>query len=223
VTPLLRLAAAAALLAPATARAQAAGPALLADINAARTDPPAYAARLRAEAAAPASAPGLGQEDPAAVREAIGFLARQAPLPPVAADARLERMAEAYVVEQGPTGQVGHTGPDGAGLEARMRRVGTAFRAGGEVLAYGPVSTHDAVRQLIVDSQVPGRGHRRNIFDKAFTAAGAACGPHQRYRIMCVVDFGGSPSAPSSPPPIDAHSIGMNTEWRTWPATAREM
>jgi uncharacterized protein YkwD len=192
----LRIAAAVALLAAAAARAQVAGPALLAEINAARTDPAAYAARLRAEAAAPETAPGLDQEDPATVREAIGFLARLAPLPPVAADPRLMRMAETYVAEQGPSGQVGHTGPDGAAVEARMHRAEAWFHTGGEVLAYGSVSTHDAVRQLIVDSHVPDRGHRRNIFNRAFTAAGAACGPHKHYRTMCVVDFGGQPYAP---------------------------
>jgi hypothetical protein len=35
---------------------------------------------------------------------------------------------------------------------------------------------------------VPGRGHRRNLLDPLVAVAGAACGPHPKYRRMCVID-----------------------------------
>jgi hypothetical protein len=64
------------------------------------------------------------------------------------------------------------------------------------------------VVSLLVDDGVHGRGHRHNLLDPAIRFAGAACGPHQRYRTMCVMDHAGSFAAgapraakPTRPPP----------------------
>jgi len=54
------------------------------------------------------------------------------------------------------------------------------------------------VRELIIDSGVPSRGHRRNIFYPPLDAAGVACGPHRQYANMCVMDFAGG-SEPARP------------------------
>jgi uncharacterized protein YkwD len=45
------------------------------------------------------------------------------------------------------------------------------------------------VMNLIIDDGVPDRGHRKNIFSRAFATAGAACGPHSRFGNVCVIDF----------------------------------
>jgi uncharacterized protein YkwD len=42
---------------------------------------------------------------------------------------------------------------------------------------------------LIVDDGVRGRKHRKNIFNPAFHYAGAAFGPHPRYRTVWSIDF----------------------------------
>ena len=42
---------------------------------------------------------------------------------------------------------------------------------------------------LIIDDGVRGRGHRRNIFNANYNAAGAAYGPHARYGSVCSIDF----------------------------------
>jgi uncharacterized protein YkwD len=42
---------------------------------------------------------------------------------------------------------------------------------------------------LIIDDGVTDRGHRKNIFSRAFGTAGAACGPHPRFGNVCVIDF----------------------------------
>lgn len=178
------------------AHAQPAADAMLAEVNAARTHPQTYAAQLRLEASDPGRFPGLASEDPAALADAIAFLERHPAEAPLAANDQLAGLAQAYVDQQGPTGEVGHTAPGGEGFPVRFARLRTAFQHGGEVIAYGPYSTEDAVRQLIIDSGVPDRGHRRSLFDPAFSSAGAACGPHRVYRTMCVMDLAGRAETP---------------------------
>ncbi len=61
-----------------------------------------------------------------------------------------------------------------------------------EDISYGYSTPSEVVRQLIVDSGVPGRGHRDNIFNPVLRSAGVACGPHPAYGAVCVVDFTGA-------------------------------
>jgi len=45
---------------------------------------------------------------------------------------------------------------------------------------------------LIIDDGQPGRKHRKNIFNSNFNYAGAAYGPHARFRSVCTTDFAGA-------------------------------
>lgn len=166
-------------------------------INLVRTDPAAYARRLREHRALydgdvfhdPEGLSIRTQEGVAAVDEAIAFLERQTPLPPLAASDILRRAAADHVDDQGPFGAVGHVGSDGSAFTDRIvRRGGPA--AGGENISYGAETGEAVVIQLIVDDGVPDRGHRTNIFRPGYVTAGAACGRHRAYRYMCVIDFG---------------------------------
>lgn len=73
----------------------------------------------------------------------------------------------------------------------RVNRYGGWEKAIAENISYGPSGARDIVVSLIVDDGVPGRGHRQNIFNPDFRAAGTACGPHAVYGTMCVIDFAG--------------------------------
>jgi uncharacterized protein YkwD len=61
-----------------------------------------------------------------------------------------------------------------------------------ETISYGYASAREVVAQLIVDSRVPGRGHRKTIFGAGYSLAGVACGSHSTYGAMCVIDFAGA-------------------------------
>ena len=169
---------------------------IVAELNAARTDPQAYARKARTLRALfngdrierPGEIDLLTREGPAAVDEAIAFLEGQAPLPSLREAPGLTRAAADHVSEQGRTGAVAHVGEDGSSPADRMRRQGR-WTATGEAIAYGPERAEDVILQLIVDDGVPDRGHRRILFSPAYTLVGVACAPHPVWRTACVLDF----------------------------------
>lgn len=158
---------------------------VLAEINYVRAHPADYARELR-------RAPDwvFDQEEPGAVAEAIDFLERQRPLPPLKGDRRLGAAALQHVRTQGPRGEVGHGAVGSFGL--RLRAAGVYAGMSAENISYGHNDARAVVRQLIIDSRVAGRGHRRNIFTASYSAAGVACGGHRQWGSMCVIDFAGA-------------------------------
>jgi uncharacterized protein YkwD len=168
---------------------------VLDELNFARTRPMEYA---RSVLRAPASYDryerrgGPGDEDPAAFDEAIDFLMSQRPLPPLKRDPRLASAARDHAAGQGPRGGLGHGGPAGEGPGRRMQQHGIWAGLSAENISYGYREPRDVVLQLIIDSGVPGRGHRKNIFGRSYQAAGVACGGHRTYGAMCVIDFAGA-------------------------------
>jgi len=174
----------------ASARERSIETGVLDELNYARTQPQAYARVL--QDVAYRSRAGGAYDDPAALREALTFLERQPPLPPLSADDALGQAALAHVDFQARDGSVGHVGPGGETLSQRLRRYGAFASLMGENIAYGYGDPREVVSQLIVDSGVPGRGHRANIFNPSYREVGIACGPHPVYRVMCVTDFAGT-------------------------------
>jgi uncharacterized protein YkwD len=171
------------------------------EVNLARAQPQAYAAMLRTYRASFRGklAPMAGgktwlrtQEGTAAVDEAVAFLDAQAPLPPLAWSGLLAEAAEDHVLDQGPRGLVGHMGADGSTPPSRIGRYAVWTGVAAEDISYGSDSARETARQLIIDDGVPDRGHRTNIFDPRVRLIGVACGPHARYRVMCVLDFASS-------------------------------
>lgn len=164
---------------------------LLEELNFARTRPGDYAMVLVEEASSARSArSSFAYEDPRALDEAVDFLLRQAPLPPLKSNSRLGEAALSYAALQGRQGGFGH-GSAGSSLSQRMQTHGVWASLMAEDISYGYTRPRDVVRQLIVDSGVPSRGHRNNIFGRSFQAVGIGCGPHRLYGAMCVVDFAG--------------------------------
>jgi uncharacterized protein YkwD len=163
---------------------------VLHELNLARTQPQTYARALQ-EAARLSRASGA-YDDPAAYAEAVDFLMRQRALPPLDSDEALQDSALSHADYQGRRGGFGHEGPGGESLGDRLHRHGAFSMMMAEDISYGYANPREVVLQLIVDSGVPSRGHRANIFNPVFREAGVACGPHRVYGAMCVVDFAGT-------------------------------
>jgi uncharacterized protein YkwD len=176
--------------APAHAGAPGLEARVLEEVNHARTHPADFARLLRDYRNHPQDG-RTSVEGPAALDEAIEFLERQAPLPPLKADARLARSAAGYARDQGPQGFTGHVSADGATLSDRVHRQQVWSMSTAEAISYGYENPRDVVRQLIVDDGVSSRGHRKVLFDAFLQFAGVGCGPHRVYGAMCVIDFSG--------------------------------
>ena len=172
------------------------GAAIVHEINTARENPSLYATLLeqaRENYVAPVHPlPGRillsKREGLRALDEAIRFLRHARPLPSLGLSPGLCSAAADHCREQAD-GAVGHHGPGRSNPGSRISRYGVVAQGWAENIAYGQHSARAIVMALIIDDGVPGRGHRRNIFNPNYNAAGAAYGPHARYGSVCSIDF----------------------------------
>ena len=148
---------------------------VLEEINLARTQPQQYAQIVA----------GRGE----GAREAVEFLQRVRPLPPLAWSAGISQAARAHAVDVGSRGGRGHNGANGDTPWKRMSRFGKWNGFVGENIDYGHADARSIVISLIIDNGVPGRGHRVNLFKRDFKVTGIAVGPHASAGSICVMDF----------------------------------
>ena len=181
------------------------------EIQRIRSHPKDYAAYLRALGRyfsgtlwrLPNRVPLRTQEGAAALDEAVRFLEQVTPITtPMTFSEGLHRAARDHVLDQGPSGRIGHGGTDGSTLATRTARHGVRGDLMGEVINYGPETPRMTILQLVIDDGVEGRGHRKSLFNPGFHTAGAAIGFHREYDVMTVVDLADrfDPPAPPLPP-----------------------
>ena len=123
---------------------------------------------------------GLG-----AVDEAIRFLKAASPQQSLVLSPGMCKSAADHCAEQAG-GAIGHGNP-----ASRLKRYGSWSASWGENISYGKNTAREVVMALIIDDGLPARKHRKNIFNPNFNYAGAAFGPHARYRSVCSIDFAG--------------------------------
>jgi uncharacterized protein YkwD len=158
--------------------------AVIQELNLARENPKLYATFV-AE-----SRPSHMIEHGRAVDEAVRFLQKTRPLQPLALSSGMSRAAADHCAEQ-VGGQLGHEGSDRSHGGERISRYGAWINTWGENISYSRRNAREVVVALIVDDGTRSRGHRKNIFNPKFNYAGAAFGPHARYRTVCTIDFAG--------------------------------
>jgi hypothetical protein len=170
------------------------------EINLLRSDPPGYA-RLRLEPLRRDfhgnllylpernSVPILTKEGIAALDECIRVLKNTSPLPPLKPSRGLTLAARDMAQLQGSTYNTGHIGPDGSTTLSRIERYGVWDTTISENISYGYFNAKYIVSSLLIDDDVPSRGHRTNLLNGGLNQVGVAAGPHRRYEAMCVMDF----------------------------------
>jgi uncharacterized protein YkwD len=158
--------------------------AVVRELNLARENPKLYAT-FAAE-----SRPLHMIERGRAVDEAVHFLEKARPLPPLTLSAGMSHAAADHCAEQ-VDGQLGHNGNDRSSPGDRISRYGSWSTTWGENISYSQKTARGVVLALIIDDGVRSRGHRKNIFNPKFNYAGAGFGPHARYRTVCTIDLAG--------------------------------
>jgi uncharacterized protein YkwD len=130
------------------------------------------------------------KEGTAALDEAIRFLRTARPQAPLVTSPGMCRAAADHCADQA-SGGFGHAGRDASNAFARISRYGTCDGGWGENISYGKSTARAVVLALIIDDGLPGRKHRKNIFNPTFGFAGAAFGRHARFGTICSMDFAG--------------------------------
>lgn len=172
--------------------------AVVREMNLARTNPSAYArfvedmrTHFRGNLLVlPGRTALRTREGVAALDEAIRFLRNARPQPPLTVSPGMCQAAADHCADQASGGR-GHDGSDRSSPGDRLSRYGRWTARWGENVSYGKSSAREIVLALIVDDGLKGRKHRKNIFSPDFGYAGAAYGPHARYRSVCSIEFAG--------------------------------
>ena len=175
--------------------------AVIIEINMLRTDPFAYGSNyldpLRSYYQGkllqyPGEIAISTKEGVRALDECIDALRNAKPLGPLVPKKGLTLAARDHARDQARTGQTGHVGSDGSSTATRLNRYGKWNFLSGENIDYGNGEARRIVTSLLIDDDVPSRGHRKNLLHGSFNFIGAAVGPHNVYGSMCVIDLAGT-------------------------------
>jgi uncharacterized protein YkwD len=173
--------------------------AVIQEINMARANPRSYASFLEEWKwyydgrllKIPGERIILTKEGATAVNEAMNIIRSMNPVPRLSRSKGMSLGAKDHVKDQGSSGSIGHRGRDGSTVWERVNRYGTWEKSVAENISYGSNKARNIVMELIIDDGVPGRGHRKNIFNPDFRVIGVACGHHETYGTVCVITFAG--------------------------------
>jgi len=189
---------------------------IVTEINLARAQPQVYASYLEEtkkyysgnQIRRPGKPAEVTVEGLSALDEAIRFLRAAQPLPPLQVYKGMSLAAKDHSRDLGTSGNTGHSGSDGSTPNVRASRYGDWTNNIGENIVYQAMtSARESVMGLIIDDGIATRGHRKNIFDSTYRAAGIAIGARSNLGTLCVITFAGgftdkasSATAPTSTP-----------------------
>jgi uncharacterized protein YkwD len=139
--------------------------------------------------ALPGRTPIITVEGVSALDEAVRDLRATPQLPVLTHAAALRNAALDHVRDIGPKGITSHDGTDGSAPLDRISRYANGLSSVAEVISFGSDTGTSVVMNLLIDDGVRNRGHRHTLLDPAFRFAGTACGPHAKFRTVCVIDL----------------------------------
>jgi uncharacterized protein YkwD len=171
---------------------------LLDEINLVRTNPKQYSQILKSIRQyyngniyqAPGEIAIKTTEGVDAVNEAIAVLESTSPIAALALSTGLNKAAQAHADDIGPKGLVQHNSSDGTPFHKRITNYVNADGYLGENISFGSKQTaRKVLLRLIIDDNVPTRGHRISILNPDFNYVGFGWGYHSVHSSMCVMDL----------------------------------
>ncbi len=175
---------------------------LIAETNLLRANPAAYAQKLirlrpyyEANLVRVPGHPVVEvTEGVAALDEAIAVLQNTPSLGTLSASKGMAQGANDHAEDLGFQGITGHYGSDGSDPFVRINRYGSWDNAPGNVagenITYGQATLAEwHIIQLLVDDNVPSRGHRDALLKPNYGRVGSACEAHPAFRIVCVMTY----------------------------------
>ena len=128
-------------------------------------------------------------EGVAALDDAIAFVRKLRPLPPLDLRSGMVKAAKAHVDDLVSSGNSGHRGSDGSQPGQRLDRFGRWDEEYGENIVYESRTPRYDVIGMIIDDGTANRGHRENLFAEDFRVAGVASGKRPSGATLAVVTF----------------------------------
>ena len=124
----------------------------------------------------------ITEEGKKAVWEAGRFLKDAEPISELKLSKTLCKAAQAHADDTEENNLISHDGSDGTKFSVRIKRYAEKVRTIGENITYkNPINGTDFVLDLLIDDGVKSRGHRKNMFNKAFKYVGIGIARHPRY------------------------------------------
>ena len=171
---------------------------LVVETNKMRANPAAYAQRLEAIrdyyegnlVKVPGRPAVAVVEGVSALDEAIAVLRGSQPLNALVFSPGMTSGANDHATDLGRKGILGHYGSDGSDPFMRINRYGKWRNSAGENISYGQATIAEwHLINLLVDDNVPNRGHRQALLEPNYSAMGASCQEHPSFRIVCVMNY----------------------------------
>lgn len=126
----------------------------------------------------------------AAVAEAIQALRQTSALANLTYSEGMTAGARDHLQDLIRNNLAGHIGSNGNEPIQRVQRYGKVTSRMGENISYSPLNTaRHHLSQLLIDDDVPDRGHRRALLNLDYRVMGVACGIHPSLGHTCVMTY----------------------------------
>ena len=141
----------------------------------------------------PGEVPFETYEGEKALNEALDFLKNQEPLPVIASNPTLQKVALEYAEDITETGDLTtpHIDSHDSTPTQRITKAMRWTKMVGECIVVGSKTAADIVSSLVIDDGDEERTNRKVLFDKDARLGGVVCIPHSIFGVLTVVLFVG--------------------------------
>jgi len=151
---------------------------MIKEINLIRSNPKGYISivqahiqQLEQQMKTSSFGPSWFQDEIDTAHELVAELENTAPTSTLMPNHNVHLAAEKHGDEGKAKGSLSHQGADGSWPWDRIKREDPTLLQGGENLVGGLENVRESVLALLIDSGIPGRGHRKNILNPNWTFA----------------------------------------------------